>query len=63
MQELIEKGEVKDYEIELMKKNGQISFFVMIVKLIFNEKENVLYFEGLVCSLDEWKQNQLLIWE
>ncbi|GGF22224.1 hypothetical protein GCM10011518_34260 [Flavobacterium limi] len=63
MQELIEKGEVKDYEIELMKKNGQTSSFAMTAKLISNEKENVSHFEGSVRSLDEWKQNQLLIRE
>jgi PAS domain S-box-containing protein len=63
MQELVANGEVKDYEVELIKKNGQISSFAMTAKLISNEKENVPHFEGSVRSLDEWKQNQLLIRE
>lgn len=60
-QELIANGEVKDYEIELIKKNGQVSSFSMTAKLIYNKKLNVSHFEGTVRSLDEWKQNQLLI--
>ncbi|WP_163397263.1 PAS domain S-box protein [Flavobacterium fluviatile] len=63
MEALIVNGEVKDYEIELIKKNGQTSFFAMTAKLISNEKENISHFEGSVRCLDEWKKNQLLIRE
>jgi PAS domain S-box-containing protein len=63
MQELIANREVKDYEIELMKKNGQVSSFAMTAKLISNEKENVSHFEGSVRCLDQWKENQILIRE
>ncbi|WP_281310078.1 PAS domain S-box protein [Flavobacterium flavigenum] len=63
MQELISNGEVKDYEIDLIKKNGKVSSFAMTAKLISNEKENMSHFEGSVRCLDEWKENQLLIRE
>ena len=62
-QELITNGEIKDYEIQLIKKNGQVSSFAMTAKLISNEKESVSHFEGSVRCLDEWKENQLLIRE
>nr|WP_294932717.1 PAS domain S-box protein [uncultured Flavobacterium sp.] len=60
-QELIFHGEIKDYEIELIKKNGDVSSFAMTAKLITNKKGNVSHFEGSVRCLDEWKENQLLI--
>ncbi|CAD0009886.1 PAS domain S-box protein [Flavobacterium chungangense] len=62
-QELLANGEVKDYEIELMKKNGQVSSFAMTAKIISKGKEKISHFEGSVRCLDEWKENQLLIRE
>ncbi|HEX8013669.1 MAG TPA: MASE1 domain-containing protein, partial [Flavobacterium sp.] len=45
-QELLANGEVKDYEIELMKKNGQVSSFAMTAKIVSKEKDNISQFEG-----------------
>ena len=62
-QELIANGKIKDYEIELIKKNGDVSSFAMTAKLISNKQDNISHFEGSVRSLDQWKKSQLLIRE
>ena len=61
--ELTAKGEIKDYEIELIKKDGNVSSFAMTAKIISNKKGNVSHFEGSVRCLDKWKESQSLIRE
>ncbi len=57
-QMLLEKGLVKDHEMQLKKKNGQLFWVSLTASVVKDIANNTLYFEGSVLDISERKESE-----
>ena len=48
IQQLMERGEVRDYEVKLKKKNGELMDCLITSSLRYNEENKIIGFQGII---------------
>ncbi len=48
IQQLMERGEVRDYEVKLKKKNGELMDCLITSSLRYNEENRIIGFQGII---------------
>jgi PAS domain S-box-containing protein/putative nucleotidyltransferase with HDIG domain len=59
MEELRSKGEIHDFEVELLKKNKTVFWCSLSIKTVKNEKEEWIYQDGMITDISERKISEL----
>lgn len=59
MEELRSKSEIYDFEVQLLKKNGEIFWCSLSIKTIPNEKGEWIYQDGMITDISERKLSEL----